>query len=411
MIIAFEPVWTAATHAPGNSATLQTMAQAFPRQQIAVLADPSHISVLRADPPLAALSNIAFREAAVCPHFQFKTHVVSARRFRYELAALRTALAQAPAEEPCLLMLLSATPTAIFAASLVACTARRRVMVQVCLHGNLNELTGWRSRNPLVRAFDLTAALAAQHHGKVRFLVLEEAIRRELARIAPRAALVTDVLPLPVNRAEIALCEYTPLDYPVRIGLVGQATEVKGITPFLALARYCQVQYPGLAEFDLVGRVIPGDDLARFAPLASAVKTSSMPRTEFQARLARLHYICLPVQPSYYSLSASGALIDAITWLKPVIATRLPIIADLAERFGDIGYLCQDEAEMRQTVDSILHCLDPDRYRQQGAALRRARAERIPERLAERYRSIIHREFGDLLGDGSMRPNETSNAS
>jgi glycosyltransferase involved in cell wall biosynthesis len=393
MILAYEMTWTGAAHAPGNSATLQTIARALPDQQIRVFADPSHLSELNADPALAVHSKISFHAITPSPHFHSRTHIVSPRRFQDEFAIIRSTLRKAPACEPCLLVLLSATPTAIFAASLVARTARRKVMVQVGLHGNLNELMGWRSRNPLIRAFDLPSALAARHGGRVRFLVLEEAIRQEMARIAPHAAAITDVLPLPVNLAEVAISREQPLEYPVRIGLVGQATEAKGITPFLALARYFNDHYPGLAEFHLVGQPRRDDDLTRFAPLAHPVRHEALPRSDFIRRLARLHFICLPMQPGYYSLSASGALIDAITWLRPIIATRVPIIADLADRFGDIGYVCENDAAMREAVRSLLDPLDPQRYRRQAEALRRARDERLPERLAHRYRTIVEEKF------------------
>lgn len=85
-------------------------------------------------------------------------------------------------------MLISTTSTGIFAAALAA-RLRPRTKVQIGLHGDLNDLTGSRSRHPIRRALDLHAAM----HGpwrNLRFLVLEPAIRAELAIIAPAAAAV-----------------------------------------------------------------------------------------------------------------------------------------------------------------------------------------------------------------------------
>jgi len=317
MIIVCELFWTGTQHAPGNSVTIQTIARAFPDQQVRVFADPPHLREIQADKALTAYANVAFSPAIISSLFPGKTHIVSARRFRTEFAALRAALHTAPPGEPVLLMLLSATPTMIFAASLLARIARRPIGVQVGLHGNLNEVTGWRSRNPLLRAFDLASAMTARHGGRLRFLVLEDAVRTELARLMPSTAGVTDALPLPINLTELALCRDVPFVPPLRIGLVGQATEAKGITPFLALAQEFHTSHPDKVAFDLVGRAMPGDDLARFAPLADPVPTEHLSRAAFLEKLARLHFVCLPLQPGYYNLSASGALIDAITWLKP----------------------------------------------------------------------------------------------
>ena len=397
MILVYEPVWYGSHHAPGNSVTIQTIARAFPDQMVRVLAEAGHLRELQADPSLTAYANVSFHPAPLSPWFQGKTHIVSARRFAAEFANLRAALRAVPAGEPVLLMLISVTPTAIFAAALLARAARRPIGVQVGLHGNLNEITGWRSRNPLLRSFDLAAALRAGHPGKVRYLVLEAAIRDELARLVPAAGRRTDVLPLPVNLAEVALARPVPFAPPLRIGLVGQATEAKGITPFLALAHRFQMSHPGKVAFHLVGRAMPGDDPARFAPLADPLATDFMTREEFLARLARLHFVCLPLQPGYYSLSASGALIDAITWLKPVIATPVPIAAALFREFGDLGYLCADLDTMAAAIEDILGAMDAERYARQVAAMAALRASRMPETLAQTYRAIVTQGFPGLL--------------
>ena len=261
----------------------------------------------------------------------------------------------APGQEPCLIFLISATPTAILAARLVARLSRRVVGVQVGMHGNLNDLGTWRSGNPLRRRFDLPAAMGGRQSPKVRYLVLEEGIRQELERIAPAAGAVADVLPLPINMAEVPSVPETRLAFPLRIGLVGQATEDKGISPFLETAAMFKARHGAKVEFTLIGRAIQGTDLARFDILDDPVSTDHLSRQAFLQRLAGLHYVFLPLSARYYSLSASGALIDAITWLKPVIATNLPIVADQFERFGDIGYLCEDVAGMQAVLEAVLN--------------------------------------------------------
>ena len=227
--------------------------------------------------------------------------------------------------------------------------------------------------------------------------MLEDSIRAALADDMPAAAAVTDVLPLPINLTELALVRDAVFQPPLRIGLVGQATEAKGITPFLALAREFGALHPDKVAFHVVGRAVPGDDMRRFAPLAEVPPTSQLPREEFLQRLARLHYVCLPLQGGYYNLSASGALIDAITWLRPVIATPVPIVRDMFSRFGDIGYLCEDIEEMRDVVASLIEAPDPGRYAQQVEAMRQLRDSRLPDALAMQYRAIVGDGFPGLL--------------
>ena len=274
---------------------------------------------------------------------------------------------------------------------------RRRIKVQVGLHGNLNDAFGWRTRNPLTRSIDLRAALTSRHGGRVRFLVLENAIRRALAEQASVPPDTIDVLPLPISQRESETAEPNTLTLPLRIGLVGQATEAKGITPFLGLAREFAATHPDAVRFHLVGNAPAGSDLTALAILGEPVPTLHIPRTEFVAKLRRLHYVCLLLQPSYYELSASGALLDAITWLRPIISTPMPIIKDLFDRFGDIGELCDDLPGMRAAISRLAVAPDPARYQRQVANLRRIRSSRTPQALAADYRSLIGAAFPNLL--------------
>ncbi len=400
MILVFETNWTGTIHAPGNSATLQVIARAFPGQAVRVHAAADHLAELHRDPAFAALANVATVAVAVPTQYPGRLHLVSARRFRREFAILRAALRAVPADEPVLVMLLSATSTAIFAAAWALRLARRGrrapAAVQVGLHGNLNDALGWRSRNPLRRRFDLAAALASPPSG-LRYLVLEEGIRDAMHRFAPLAASRTDVLPLPANPGEDAASLPAPLAAPLRIGFVGTATAAKGIDLFLDLARRLGTRFGGRIAFHLVGRALPGSDPARFAALAEPVGTAHLPRAEFLRRLARLHYVLLPYQPGYYDLSASGALLDAITWRKPVIALRVPIVAAMfAAADGGIGVLCDDAAGLEEAVAEIATQMDAGRYAREVVALERLRAARQPAALAARYAALARAGFPEL---------------
>ncbi|MGH7154572.1 MAG: hypothetical protein ACREF3_11655, partial [Acetobacteraceae bacterium] len=302
MILVFEFTWTGTYHAPGNSATIQTFAQAFPDQGIRVFADPSHLSELQHDEALTSRKHISVRPIVLSPHFRHRPHLVSMRRLMREFVTILSALRDVPKREPCLIMLISATSTAMFAASLVLRMSRRPLGVQVGLHGNLNDLQGWRPRNPLTRALDTHSAILGAHPRRFRFLVLEDSIRDELARLAPKAAARTDVLTLPVNLGEIAQVPDMQLAAPVQIGFVGQATGPKGITGFLETARLFKARHGDRVAFHLVGRAMEGADLAPFAVLDSPVSSDHLPREEFARRLASLHFVFSPYQSGYYNL-------------------------------------------------------------------------------------------------------------
>jgi hypothetical protein len=204
------------------------------------------------------------------------------------------------------------------------------------------------------------------------------------------------VLPLPINQGEAEQARSMTLTVPVRIGLVGQATEAKGTMPYLALARDFRQTLPDAVSFHLVGHPGAGLDIAAFDVLCDPKPYQRFSRPQFIEKLQQLHYVCLPLQPAYYGLSASGALLDAITWLKPIIATRVPIIVDLFARFGDIGVLCDDMDAMRTAIEALARDPDQARYDRQVANLRRLQASRTPAALASAYREIVERGFPSL---------------
>jgi hypothetical protein len=88
-----------------------------------------------------------------------------------------------------------------------------------------------------------------------------------------------------------------------------------------------------------------------------------------------------------------------VTWLRPVIATRLPVITDLFDRFGDIGELCDDNAAAHAAIARLADNPDPARYQRQVDNLRRARQSRMPDDLARDYARVIEGAFPGLLGD------------
>ena len=402
MIIVYEPTWTGTTHAPGNSATIQVLARAYPEQHVRVLADPAHLVELQADPALTGLANISFAPTSLSPLFPGRPQIVSARRFWREFRVLRRAQRAAPRGENVLLFLISTTATSLFAASLLVRLGRGRTGAMIGWHGNLNDGLGWRPRNPLARAMDFRAGLLARHPAQFRHLVLEHGIKDALAVLLPTAAERTDVLPLPINVAEVPAEAAQTLGTPIHIGLVGQATAAKGIDFFLDAAGAAKALYGDNVEFTLVGRAMPGRDLSAFSVLAHPVETEHLSRAAFTARLAKLHYVFLPLDAAYYGLSASGALIDAITWLKPVIANRVPIVDGMFRQYGDIGHVAESREAMAGLLEQIVGAPDPVRYEAQVAALRAARATRMPAALAATFQAIMRNKMPGLLPDTSL---------
>lgn len=395
MIHVFELTWTGTFHAPGNSATTQVVARAFPEQRVLFHADESHLAEVRRDPLLTALPNLAFAPISVPPALRDRASAVSWRRGLAEMQIVLRALRATPRDEPILVFLISTSATGVAAATFAARLSGRRVGIHVGLHGNAGEAFGWRSRNPVTRAFDLRSALEGPHAVPVRFLTLGVHIRNSLARRLPAIADQVDVLPLPINENE-AQRDAPELGAPVRFGLVGLGSREKGFPTFLRVAREVGMRHPGRAEFVHVGRLAPNSETEGFEALLRKPTEEQLSREDFAALMRSLHYVVLPLQGTYYEFAASGAAIDALTWLRPVVTLRGPLTEALFEECGPVGIMCDDEPAMLAAIAEIAAHPPADRYASQVAALREARARRYPAALAALYRRLIVRGFPSL---------------
>lgn len=401
MILVFEFTWTGSHHAPGNAATLRAFSAAFPDETIRVYAEASHLAEL--EHRLRESGNFEFRKMRLSSRFLHRPGLVSFRRMAQEALSLKYAVARAPAE-PCLIILISATSTSIFAASIVQRFMRQSNAVLVGLHGNLNDIRGWRPRNPFAKALDLRSALERRPSKRLRYFVLERALKDSLQELLPSAASVTDVLNLPINLGEEPEGANPPLLYPLRFGFVGQATEAKGISRYLELAQKLKQRYPQDARFFVIGRAYPGDDLSRFAVLDHPITHEHLERVKFIELLASMHFVVLPYQEGYYELSASGALLDAMTWQKPIVTLPTPNVEDLFRTYGDIGYLCRSYDQLVETIAELVQHPDPVRYESQRANLARARSARSFYSLKTEYEDTVLRLIPELAtGNGFGR--------
>jgi glycosyltransferase involved in cell wall biosynthesis len=387
MIVAIEPTWTGTLHAPGNTTLLDIAKLAFPGQRLAIHAEAGHLQEVKSLLKAAA-STVRFHTIELSPDFRHKPHVVSFKRLFNELKIIRKALAEVPAGEDCLLILLSATSTSIVAANLLAKLRRGRTFIQAQLHGNLNELTDWRHRDPVRRALDLKSVLS-RHHGRLRYLVLEEFIRTRLAQMSPATADITDVLPHPLA-LQGHVDAQQPLETPLRLGLIGLGSEEKGMGVFLRIAKQLKQELGDRICFHHVGTFAKGTDLSLYALLEEPPAEKQLTRQEFLARISRLHYVVFPFKENYYGLSASGTFMDSVAALKPVIATRIPLTEQFFREFGNIGHLCDGEADMISTIRNIAQKPDAQVYQAQAEMMRKGREARSLQALAPRYRDIVH---------------------
>jgi glycosyltransferase involved in cell wall biosynthesis len=393
-VLVIEPIRWEMEHVPINSALLKVCRAAWPDRPILLAAEATHLHHLGAalaDSPLPSLNQLVI---GLPPR-----HSSAWARWVADFRLVNTALGAA-AESGAAVIFSSVNATLLWAIRNFLGKNPAPLTVDAILH-SLSQLLQPVSLNPVNTVFHIRTALkfiGADH--RLQLLALESGIARELQERFPRAARNIKVFehPLPLDTGNNP---GLPEQGPIRFGFLGLATRQKGLFKFLAAAAETTRRFPGRAEFHLVGRLhesyAPGK-LPDLQVLATGPAPTPLERAPYVARLQKLHYVCLFFERDYYRLTASGVLLDCIAYEIPIISRRIPIVEDLTREFGEIGYLCEP-ADYAGTIAAILEHPDPEAYSRQVANLRRVKASRSPEALAQKLRALHHNNGN--LGTGS----------
>ncbi|MCB1744528.1 MAG: hypothetical protein KDK91_29440 [Gammaproteobacteria bacterium] len=399
VIVVCEPNLLGLEHAPVNAAVIEIVLEAFTSERVYFLAHESHLEAVNELLTPAARERVS-TEAVRVPRRHSHSLLERAPR---AMRLLSRAYSMAMSTQPRLLLLTSCQADTILLLEGLHRLRRHAVSVQVVMHSILASLEGWRSRNPLQRAFDFPGVLGLTRSPSTQFIVLEEGIQNRLMQRFPEVALQTVVLDHPIRPGPAVLGR--KLSKPVSIGFIGQASRSKGFIDYLELAQHGAKAFPHELSFHAVGsmtREVFNEDTSGLASAPSREKIST---EAFTRGLQQLDYVCLLLDPTHYSLCASGTLLDAVSFGKPVIAYAAPVLSECFERFGNIGYLVRNLQEAKEVLSRVANANNAA-YQEQVAAVNRVRESRTVKALAERYRAFTALFLASNLplGTGAMPP-------
>jgi hypothetical protein len=382
MIHVCEIMFQRSAHVPFNAGFLATIRAAFPKEVLSFYGGAQHIQELKRQLGQPLAGSILWTEIqAISPRQPY------GERFFRELRIIRHLFRILSPESPSRLVLLSAFPSTVLALKIARCLQRKDPAVQMVLHG-ISGVVGKRYRHPIHRFQDMRTALTLLGNKKIQYIVLEQPVRDTVQNSLPFLSCNIQALDHPIPPNEGA-SDAIDLSVPMRFGFLGLVSQAKGFPLFVNLADKVTSKYRQSAEFHVIGHFL-GDGAAVKDLKALATKPNGfqMARADFIQRVSLLHFVVLPYEKGPYTLTASGVLLDAIAWEKPIIARKIPIFEAMFQKYGDIGHLFVDDTELVEVVEKILKAPDKSRYRNQVLNLRSARKTRAPEVLAAAYREM-----------------------
>lgn len=187
----------------------------------------------------------------------------------------------------------------------------------------------------------------------IKYIVLGESIKRNLIKIVKKTdyknLLVID-LPYEYNKME----EKIEKTKKIKLGCIGIASTAKGTEKIFEIAEVFKDKIiDNKINLSIIGKLT--EDVKKFKNdyVEYLNDNVMLPREEYDNKIKELDYILYFYPKDSYKLIASGAFFDAIALEKPIIAIENDFFRYYFDRFGDIGYLCNNLEDMKKILYDI----------------------------------------------------------
>jgi len=320
MIVFAELFMTGGQHAAFNAGMLQVFAKAFPSQQIKLFTANSHYQELKK------------HIGSVSPFVWLSTYVVSNRsgsiirwllKFINEFFQIIRILLIARVKSVELVYFAFLSPIGQYVVSLYArYFSLQGQQIIINLHG-LDLLRKDKPRKRIDRFYAKLLKRAFSHAGKYkRYVVLEERVANYLLKEGHLQQREIIQIPHPY---QFDMPQVTKSNTPLVFAHLGVARLDKHAAVFFELAARCsEMVKEGKVVFQVIGPVLP--EMRPYVnPWVKHVSTEVMlDHDTYRQQCLQAHYAVFFYDESSYTLTSSGAIIDAIAYRLPILGLHSP---------------------------------------------------------------------------------------
>lgn len=168
---------------------------------------------------------------------------------------------------------------------------------------------------------------------------------------------------------------------------IGNCLYKKGGAAFVKAAEFKSPD--SKSKFEIIGAYDLNEHLSSLKLTLLSKPHEMIPRKIFNEALENITYACFPYPNDTYKFTASGAVLDAIIYLKPIIYIKNDYFDGIFKNAGDIGYRCEDEKEFIETINRLDETPDTKRYSEQVANLKQLQNKFAIENVEMQLNDII----------------------
>jgi hypothetical protein len=384
MIVICEPMCWGFEHSAVNAALIGTVAEAFQEEDLLFLAEAEHIRYVKSILDEHSIT-VRYSETTIPPRALLEKH----QRFAPDFRLYRNVFRVAHKNHANRIIFCSVMSPGLISIKALLMRYRDTVCLAI-LHHVLQDVIKRPSLRPHHLFFWLRFWLSFGNTHRLRYVVLGPRIKAKLKQYVPRVSSYVSSIDHPYYFKDD--CSAEPFaDDVIHFGSYGVGSFDKGTDIFFRLADEIQSEKTKYKPmFTLVGYV--WDEQLKAVPHDSANIPSldvPMGQEAYEKYSSNVDYALFFNRPNAYELRASGAVLDAFSFLKPIIALKSPLTEYYFNKMGDIGYLCENRSVVKDTILDILETRPIDRYRQQQENILTQRVQFSPAGLSQKFRGFF----------------------
>lgn len=373
MILIIEPKLLNVQHIPVNCSFISIIRKQYPEEKIVFAADKDYIENAKIffSHNNLNIDNIDYHPIDV---IQVSSGKQEFKSIPNQFKILTKLINKLQPEK--ILFLYTHRPAVLFAKWFAL--TNKKIPISMIFHSDLESLLDLESdfRKKILSPYNLHWGLKFCKTPQTKYIVLSEHMKPKLLSMLPNLDknLIECHHPYIFEEAY----EHKPFkDNVIRFSTFGEGYKQKGTDLLFELAQNIdpnQTNYK--PEFSLIGAILD-PQLKPYIEKNTSVKVAAqdkrISREEFSTLAKDIDYALYFYRNDAYQLTASGAFLDALTYLKPIIARKNPFFEYYFNLLGDIGYLCEDYDEIEQVIKNILENPSKERYLHQRENLLKAR--------------------------------------
>ncbi|NQT30022.1 MAG: glycosyltransferase [Candidatus Saganbacteria bacterium] len=381
MIFICEPNCSGFEHAEVNSALLYVVASAFPQEKIFFAAEKEHLKHVTSKLKQFKVLNLTGITINIPP--RYSPDFVKMIPSLFQTIKIFNLASKLKSKK---ILFCSTTSPGLISIKIlqrIYKNIRCIVMPHSILELTLRIPKRWYLIYPLL--FWFRHVFLVGNSDKISYLVLGEFIKKQLQLDFPNLNTKICSIDTPYNFCPTPT--FTPPKSNVRFAFLGVGTVSKGIDLFFRLAADCEkARVKSPPQFTLIGHLKDKIPAALYSNTSITISRKILSRAEFAQRISEIHYTLYLYKS--YRLSTSGALFDAFSYVKPIIALRNPVFDYYFSVLGDIGYLCESYEEIKNKVLEIVNTSPHERYRTQCNNILKGREKLGYPNLARKFKYI-----------------------